>query len=253
MPWNQYQTNAIPTISTEVVDITGDGGATINAYVSRPTGDGPHPGIVLIHHMPGWDEIYLETARRFAQHGYITISPNLYARAGHGTPDEVTARIRAEGGVPDSQVVGDCTGALDYLKAQPGYNGKAGVIGSCSGGRHAYLVACQTGAYDAVVDLWGGGVVQPELTEKRPVAPITMTKNLNCPLLGIFGNDDQSPTPEQVDQHEAELKAQGKHYEFYRYDGAGHGFWYYDRAAYRPVQAMDSWNKVLDFFEKNLK
>jgi len=65
------------------------------------------------------------------------------------------------------------------------------------------------------------------------VSPITLPAGLSCPLLGLFGNEDRSPTPEQVDQHEAELKKHGKNYEFHRYDGAGHGFFYYDRPAYR--------------------
>jgi carboxymethylenebutenolidase len=55
-----------------------------------------------------------------------------------------------------------------------------------------------------------------------------------------------------VDQHEAALKEHGKQYEFHRYDDAGHGFWYHDRPAYRPQQAMDSWGKVFDFFGKHL-
>ena len=90
------------------------------------------------------------------------------------------------------------------------------------------------------------------LTPQRPVAPIDMTKDLNCPLLGLFGNDDQNPSPDQVNQHEAALKTAGKNYEFHRYDGAGHGFFYYDRAAYRQEQAMDGWSKVFAFFEQNL-
>ena len=61
-----------------------------------------------------------------------------------------------------------------------------------------------------------------------------------------------APTPEQVDQHEAELKKHGKQYEFHRYDGAGHGFFYYDRAAYRQAQAVDGWQKVFAFLEKYL-
>jgi carboxymethylenebutenolidase len=65
---------------------------------------------------------------------------------------------------------------------------------------------------------------QEELTAKRPVAPIDFTKDLSCNMIGIFGNDDKSPSPEQVNQHEAELKKHGKNYEFHRYDGAGHGF-----------------------------
>ena len=96
--------------------------------------------------------------------------------------------------------------------------------------------------------------MQPDqLTPARPVAPIDLTKDLSCPILGLFGNEDQGPSPEQVNQHEAELKKQGKDYEFHRYDGAGHGFIYYDRPAYRQQQAMDAWGKIFDFFAKNLQ
>ena len=91
-----------------------------------------------------------------------------------------------------------------------------------------------------------------ELTPSQPVAPIDYTKDLSCPLLGLFGNEDKAPTPEQVNQHEAELKKHGKSYEFYRYDGAGHGFFYYDRGAYRQEQAMDGWKKVWAFCERTL-
>ena len=79
-----------------------------------------------------------------------------------------------------------------------------------------------------------------------------MTDDLNCPLLGIFGNDDRSPSPEEVDQHEEVLKKSGKIYEFHRYDGAGHGFFYWDRPLYRVEQAMDGWDKVWAFFGKHL-
>jgi len=129
-----------------------------------------------------------------------------------------------------------------------------GIIGSCSGGRHSYMVACRSQAFDAVVDLWGGRVVMAAdtLTPQQPVAPIDLTPQLDTPLLGIFGNDDQAPSPEEVDQHEDALEANGKSYEFHRYDGAGHGFWYHDRAIYRPEQAMDSWQKTLDFFGEHL-
>ena len=252
MQWNQFQTNAVPAIAAEVISLKSNNGDTIDAYYARPTGDGPYPGVVLIHHLPGWDELYQEFARRFATHGYLTICPNLYVRAGHGTPDDIAAKVRGDGGVADAQVVDDCLGALAYLKSQPQHNGKTGIIGTCSGGRHAYMVACTMGAFDAIVDLWGGNVVQANLTEKQPVSPVTMTEKLNAPLLGLFGNDDQSPSPEQVNQHEEELKKHGKQYEFHRYDGAGHAFWYYDRPAYRQQQAMDAWSKVFTFFEQNL-
>jgi carboxymethylenebutenolidase len=156
--------------------------------------------------------------------------------------------------VSDDSAVGDLAGAAKYLNTLSYVNGKIGIFGTCSGGRHAYLAACRTADFNAAIDCWGGGVVMSpdQLTPKRPVSPVDLTKDLSCPVLGLFGNDDTSPTPEQVNQHEAELKKHNKAYEFHRYDGAGHGFFYYNRPAYRQEQAMDGWEKVFAFCEKNL-
>jgi carboxymethylenebutenolidase len=249
-----YTTDMYEGIITETVTMPGWKGDMINAYLARPLGPGPHPALVLAHHMPGWDEWYREAAFKFANHGYVTLMPNLYFRAGHGTPEDVAAKVRADGGVSDDQAVGDLEGGMKYLRGVPYTNGKVGIFGTCSGGRHAYLTACRVEGFDAIVDCWGGRVVMPPdaLNEKTPVAPIDFTRDLPCPVLGIFGNDDTSPTPEQVNQHEEELKKRGKDYEFYRYDGAGHGFFYYIYKAYRQDQAMDGWNKVFAFLEKHL-
>jgi carboxymethylenebutenolidase len=241
-------------MTCENVTLTGHGGTRITAYVARPEGTGPFAGVVLIHHLPGWSEYYIETTRRFAHHGYIAICANLYERAGEGHPDDVAAKVRAEGGIPDAQMVGDTAAAVAWMRAQPNLNGKVGLIGSCSGGRHAMIYAAQRHDVDAVVDQWGGRVVMgpEELNAKTPVAPIDMTKDIQCPVLGLFGNDDRAPSPEQVNQHEAELKKHGKDYEFHRYDGAGHGFTYWHRPLYRPEQAMDAWGKTWAFFRKHL-
>ncbi|MGH8057649.1 MAG: dienelactone hydrolase family protein, partial [Candidatus Entotheonellia bacterium] len=53
-------------------------------------------------------------------------------------------------------------------------------------------------------------------------------------------------------QHEAALKQHGKNYEFHMYPGAGHGFFYYDRPAYRQEQAVDGWKKIWAFLAKHL-
>ncbi|MEA2639235.1 MAG: carboxymethylenebutenolidase [Chloroflexota bacterium] len=253
--WNQLDTGAFESMIAETVTIKGYNGDTINAYFARPTGPGPYAGVVLVHHMPGWDEFYRETARRYAQHGYLTLCPDLYHRFGHGSPDDVTATSRAAGGPSDDQVVGDLSATKDYLRSLPNCNGKIGIMGTCSGGRYSFLTACRTPDFDAVVDCWGGAVVMtPEqLNAQRPVAPIDYTKDLKAPLLGLFGNDDQGPSPDQVNQHEEELKKHGKNYDFHRYDGAGHAFIYYHAPAYRQQQAMDAWGKIFTFFEKNLQ
>ena len=108
--------------------------------------------------------------------------------------------------------------------------------------------------FDAIVDCWGGNVVMTpqQLDDKHPVQPLDYTRDLSCPILGIFGNEDRNPTPEQVNLHEEELKKNNKAYEFHRYDRAGHGFFYYIYPAYRQAQAMDGWQKVFTFLEKHL-
>jgi carboxymethylenebutenolidase len=250
-----YTTDKYEGIIAETISIQGGNGDRIHAYLARPLGTGPFPALVFLHHLPGWDEWSKETVRKLAYHGYVTISHDLYCRADHGTPEDVTAKVRADGGVADDQVVGDAAAAAAFLRSLPYVNGKVGVLGTCSGGRHSYLAATRTKSFNAIVDLWGGRVVmaQNELTPKQPVAPIDYTKDLPCPILGIFGLEDRSPTAEQVDQHEAELKKHGKQYEFHRYAGAGHGIFYYDRPLYRQEQAVDGWKKMLAFLDKNLQ
>ena len=81
-----YQTDQYEGMIAETVSMRGHNGDTINAYVARPLGSGPFPGMVVIHHAPGWDEWYRECTRKFAHHGFVAISPNLYFRDGHGTP-----------------------------------------------------------------------------------------------------------------------------------------------------------------------
>lgn len=253
--WNDLNTADHEGMIAETIKLQTGDDRWIRAYWSRPMGDGPYPGIVLIPHMPGWDEWCRETSRRFTQHGYSVLCPNIYEEFGYGTAPEVSARARDAGGVKDSTVMEDTASCLSFLKNQVNANGKAGVIGMCSGGRHTFLAACTVEGFDAAVDCWGGMVVCPpeRLTPAQPVAPIDYADKLSCPLLGIFGNDDMFPTPAEVDILDARLTELGKDHTFYRYDGAGHGIWYYDKPMYRQEQAMDSWNKALAFFDEHLK
>lgn len=249
-----YRTDMYEGMLAETISIPGGGDQLINAYFARPIGSGPIPGMVLIHHMPGWDKWYKEATRKFAHHGYAAISPNLYFRAGHGSPEDVAAKVRGAGGIPDDQAIGDAKGAMLYLRSLPILNGRVGVFGTCSGGRHAFLTACRVQGFDAVVDCWGGGVVmeETELDAKHPVAPIDYTEDLSCPILGLFGEEDRNPSPEQVALHEEELRRHGKSYEFHMYPDAGHGFFYHHRPNYRQQQAVDGWEKVFSFLEKHL-
>jgi carboxymethylenebutenolidase len=242
-------------LQTETVAIRGHNGDQTEAYYARPARPGRVPGVLVLHHILGWDEWTTEVVRKFAHNGYAAIAPNLFFRFGQGSSDDVASRARPAGGASDAEVVGDSVGAIAYLRAQANSTGKIGVIGFCSGGRHTYLAACTIPNLSAAVDCWGGGVVVNDpaaLTPKRPVAPIDLTATMTAPLLGIFGNDDMNPSRADVDKTEAKLKELGKTYEFHRYDGAGHAFFNWAGAAYRPQQAQDGWKKVLAFYEKHL-
>ena len=244
----------------ETVRIQGHNGDEIDAYLARPLGPGPFGSVVLIHHMPGWDDASKEMARKLAANGFATISPDIHYRVrekvGFGAPhEEVSAAVREGGMIPDSQCIGDVEASMRYLRSLPYTNGKVGVIGFCSGGRQVFLVACNIPSLDAAVDCWGGGVTARDSepsTESMPVAPIEMTANMNCPMLGIFGNEDARPSPEEVDLTELVLKQNNKVHEFHRYDDAGHGFFAVDRPSYRQAAATDAWEKVIAFYNQYL-
>jgi len=246
---------AFRDIQAKMVTFRGFNGDRGEAYYACPHDGRRFPGVVVIHHFPGWDEWTTEVARKLAHHGCAALAPSLYFRLGDGASEQVVARARAQGGMPDDQVIGDVTGAIEFLRAQPSNNGKAGVIGFCSGGRQAYLAACRIANIDAAVDCWGGNVVvddRSKLPSTQPVAPVELTEGIACPLLGLFGNEDSNPSPDHVNRTEAALKRFGKNYEFHRYDGAGHAFFAWYRPSYRPEQAADGWKKVFAFFEKLL-
>jgi carboxymethylenebutenolidase len=238
-------------IRTEMIALTGHGGDEIEAYLAQPVGDGPFGGVVVIHHMPGFDRSSKEIARRFAaDEGCIAVMPHLYSREGRGaSPDDAAAAGRAAGGVPDDRLVGDVEAAINKIKSMPSANGKVATIGYCSGGRQSFLAATSL-RLDAAVDCYGGFVVgTPPAGMPLKVTPIVdRAKDLSCPLLGLFGAEDQHPSPEEVAVLEKALIEHGKTYEFHSYEGAGHAFFDVDRPAYRPEAAVDGWSKIHDFF-----
>ena len=242
-------------LTAATIRVTGYGDDEIEAYLAVPDdGAAARGSVVVIHHMPGYDSSTKEIVRKFAAHGYAALMPNLYYRDAPGaSPDDAAATARAKGGVPDERLVGDVSGAADYLRALAASNGKVGVIGYCSGGRQSFLAACSL-QLDAAVDCYGACIVNPP-PEGLPIklAPIVgMSENLSCPLLGLFGADDKLPAPEETAELSRVLDELGKPHEFHTYSGAGHAFFAVDRPAYRPEAANDGWQKIWDFYGQYL-
>jgi carboxymethylenebutenolidase len=246
---------ASEALCAEIVKMRGHQGDMIDAYLARPMGAGPHPGVVVIHHMPGWDEATKEITRKLAYHGFAAICPDLQFREGKGSPEANSASVRAAGGMPDDRTMGDVGGAIRYLRGLPYLNGKVGIIGYCSGGRQAYLAACTLPGIDAAVACYPGGVGAGKegLTPRQPVDPLDLTKDLGCPILLFHGKDDKRPSPEHMAKTEAELKKWGKTYEIHAYDNAGHSFFMVDRPDYRPLAAVDGWKRIFAWFGKYLR
>jgi carboxymethylenebutenolidase len=242
------------SLIAQTITITGDGRDQIEAYEARPLDQSRRGGMVVIHHLPGYDRATKEFVRRFAELGYDAVCPNLFSREAPGAdPDDAAAVARARGGAPDDRVVGDVAGAAAYLRALDTSNGKVGVIGYCSGGREAVLVACSI-PLDAAIDCYGAFVIgdspagyQVKMTNLEGKLP-----SLSCPLLGLFGKDDQHPSPAEVARLEDLLRENGKTFEFHSYDGAGHAFFAPDRPSYRVEAATDGWDKIADFLSRHL-
>jgi carboxymethylenebutenolidase len=238
----------------ETITITAGNGDSIEAYTARPVDETPRGGVVVIHHLPGYDDSTKQIAIKFAYHGYNVVMPNLYHRQAPGAaPDDAAATARAQGGIPDEQLVHDVAGGIDYLKGLPSSNGKVGTIGYCSGGRQSFLAAVSL-PLDAAVDCYGAFVTGtiPDGFPLKVKTLVDRTPQLSGPLLGLFGDQDSHPSPAEVDELEAALKAAGKPYEFHRYPDAGHGFFSVDRPAYSVAAATDGWNQIFAFYGKYL-
>src|SRR5436305_1025263 len=203
-------------ILAETVRCRGHDDDLLEGYAARPMNSASRGGVVVIHHLPGYDPETKEFVRRFATMGYNAVCPNLYTRIAPGAShDDAAAAARAQGGVPDEQVVGDVAGAATYLRSLSNSNGRVGVIGHCSGGRHTFLMSTEL-PLDAAVVCYGGlivGETPPQLPSMVPL--VDRAEHVRMPILGLFGNDDQFPTPAQVDVLDEALDKAGKQHEFH--------------------------------------
>jgi carboxymethylenebutenolidase len=243
------------------VTLKGADGAEIEAYAAYPVESdsptsqaGKHGGVVVIHHMPGYDEASKEIVRTFASWGWSAICPNLHFRDAPGADsDDAAAASRAAGGVPDDRLIGDVAAAATYLREQSDSNGKVATIGFCSGGRQSVLAGTAV-PLEAVVDCYGAFVLS------RPAAESGMSvtsledrlPNLAAPVLGLFGAEDQYPAPEEVARLDAMLTELGKEHEFHTFEDAGHAFFAVDRPAYRQAAAVEGWRLVREFLGRHL-
>ncbi len=235
------------------IEMSEVGGSPMEVFLFEPPGAGPHPGLVLCQHIPGHqgieqDPFTLKAAARYAENGFAVAVPFLY----HWWSKEDEMQIKREE-FNDAQTRLDLMAGFDVLAALDNVDAeRIGIVGHCWGGRVSWLGACTDARYRACAVFYGGGVKEVRGAGNPPA--IELAGDIACPVIGIFGNEDQNPSPADVDDYEAALANAGVEYVFHRYDGAGHAFqWEENPERFRAAQSEDSWEKTLAFFAEKLK
>ena len=234
--------------------VSGYNGDAVPAYVARPSEGGPHPGLLLVHGIHGYEEHMKDMARRYAALGYAAIVPALYSRDGFLAvveEEDMDAARQALNARPNAQTIGDLNGGLDYLHASPHVGDRIGVVGFCSGGRLGLVFASSGAKLDVFVNFYSNGLFQP--TEVNPIPPGASAEALGCPMLALFGDDDANPSPADVARLRQVLEQTGKTFEFVSYPRAGHAFMSDTRESYRPEAAQMAWGRCLEWLSRYLK
>jgi len=234
----------------EIVDVDG---SLMDSLVFQPEGEGPFPGLLVAQHIPiahaglEIDPFVLDVGERLAAAGYASVTPFVF----HWWPREDDIEVKRDG-FRDDNAVKDMAAAFDILAGLDKVDeNRIGIIGHCWGGRLSWLGACHEPRYRAAAVLYGGRI-KVGMGEGSP-PPISLAGNINCPMIGIFGNDDLNPSPTDVADLDAALNSAGVEHTFHGYDGAGHGFQDFNNPErYRETQAEDSWVELLKFLDAHL-
>jgi carboxymethylenebutenolidase len=221
---------------------------------------GPHPGVLMIHDVWGLKDHTRDMATRLAREGFHVLAIDLYRDFANKEIEEPGPWIR---GLSDPEILADIRAGVSFLSAHPSSAGlRTGVLGFCMGGMYAVLAGCDpAGTASAVVPFYGllshtGGLLEQDGgldPANKPVEPIEAGRNLQCPMLAFFGEDDPYVSMADIDRLEATTGVSGQSAECVRYAGAGHAFMndtYPD--AYRAGAAKDAWGKTHAFLRRVL-
>jgi len=220
---------------------------SMGLYVSLPEGPGPFPAMVVLQHREGVDEFVQEMTRRLAREGYVAVAPELYHRDGPDCHDDGPTRAKR---IQDANIIKDVNSSLTYLKGHPSVQtGRVGVIGFCQGGRGCYLMAGANLSFKVAVVYYGGNTFT---ARGEGPSPFDRTKDIHCPIMGHFGEDDENPSPEDVRKVDAELTKYNKTHQLHSYPGAGHAFMNFSAKSYRPDADQTSWPRTLEFIKQHL-
>jgi carboxymethylenebutenolidase len=218
----------------------------IDALLSVPEGQGPWPGVVVIHDAIGYRPDNERISRRIAEAGYIAITPNLFARGGRA---RCIIRVFRELLTKRGRALDDILAAREHLLAMPEASGAVGIAGFCMGGQFALVMSPK-----------GFGASAPFYGTPLP-RNLSATLDGACPIVASFGRRDPlgigapARLRKVVDEKgiEAEIKV---------YPDAGHSFANQIPGqpliritgfGYNQAAEEDAWSRVFAFFGQHLR
>ena len=215
------------------------GGGTIKALLSKPKdAKGKLGGIVVVHENRGLNPYIEDVARRAALAGFITIAPDALTPLG-GYPGNDDAGRDMQAKRDKAEMEWDFIDAFNTLKNRPDCNGKIGVVGFCYGGGIANMMAVRLPDLAAAVPFYGS---QPAAED---------VPKIHARLLLHYASLDTRITGGWP-AYETALKANGKKYQAYIYEGANHGFHNDTTPRYDKAAAELAWKRTIEFFKENL-
>lgn len=213
---------------------------SVKGHLTRPNGKGPWPAVIVIQEWWGLDAQTKSIADRFASIGYLAFAPDLYhgELAQLGDSDTAMKLVQKYG----ATALTDLQSLYDALKKHPDCNGRIGSVGFCFGGRMSLSLGINR-SLNAICTFYGGGMQQV----------FDQLSAIKAPVLGLFGDKDQSIPVGTVEEFDKLLDKIGVEHEVIVYPNSGHAFFRdSDPGVYKPEAAKDAWERVTKFFNKNL-
>lgn len=234
-----FPLSAFATDSKPVSYKSGD--ETVSAILYTPSGKGPFPALIVIHEWWGLNDWVKEQASKLAEQGYVALAIDLYRGKIADSPDLAHELMR---GLAPDRATRDLKGAYDFLSSQANVKkNRIGSIGWCMGGGVSLEAAINIPTLAAAVVNYG-----------HLVTDSSEIKNIQAPILGIFGGQDRGIPPEDVKKFQQAMEQSGKKIEVKIYPDAGHAFENpNNKQGYRAQDAADAWQLTTAFLAANLK
>lgn len=219
----------------------GEDSAT-TGYLAVPAGEGPHPGVILVHEWNGLVDRVRQVADALAAEGYVALAADLYSGRTGGTREE-NMRLVREARSEMETVIRNLDAAAAYLRGRPDVTGRVAAMGWCFGGGIALSYGLGGNEHEGTAIFYGNLVTDPE-----------RLRTLDHEIYGTFGELDSGIPPEEVERFAEALRSAGIERDIHVYDDVGHGFWLWvdEDPAARRAPALDAWQRLKAYLERTV-